>query len=50
VSGHLVYMLCVVTTQQNMVKWEESKQYNIVVIGKPEQQVRKASHCGSKQQ
>jgi len=32
VSGHLVYMLCVVTIQQNMVKWEESKQYNIVVI------------------
>jgi len=24
--------------------------YDIVAIGNPEQQVRKASHCGSKQQ
>jgi len=45
---HQSHVLCVkVAPAMTFTSWS---QYHFVAIGKPEQHVRKASYCGSKQQ
>jgi len=61
-NKYTTYLINRLNEQKKYANWEvckDSKQYSntgwsrkmyTVAIGKPERQVRKASHCGSKQQ